>query len=109
MKRKDQLEASQDFEVNKGVVPRSWLVVQEFVRGDPRKDLFSGTPHPFAARIVLTLSAGQRSSDVMALDVCYAFLYAGVDRELYTDVPSEDAMNMCGKYVGRPRPTLWQR
>ena len=89
--------------------PEVGLWCRSSFHGDPRKDLFSGTPHPFAARIVLTLSASQRSSDVMALDVCCAFLYAGVDRELFTDLPSEDAMNMCGKYVGRPRPTLWQR
>ena len=80
-----------------------------FAHGDPREDLFAETPPLFAARMGLSLAASTKSShvDLMALVVGCAFMFAGVDRELYIDFPSADSLYMSGEHVERLRRALY--
>ena len=47
-------------ECEKGNEVRCRLVAQEFATGDPRSDLFAGTPPLFAARLLTSLTASRR-------------------------------------------------
>ena len=66
----DRAEAMQDPEgkfiktrwvkTNKGKEVRCRFVAQEIAAGDPRSDLFAGTPPLFAARLLVSLAAMNR-------------------------------------------------
>ena len=90
-------------QTNKGPDVRCRLVAQEFASGDPREDLFSGTPPLFAARLVTSLVASRPKHDwaLLALDVSCAFLYAKAKRELYVELPVEHPRSQGGAHVGR--------
>ena len=96
-------------ETEKGEAVRSRLVAQEFARGDPRTDLFAGTPPLFAARTLVSLAATRRRKQwtIMALDVSCAFLYADTERELYMELPAEDPKSKSGEWVGLLRRALY--
>ena len=55
---------------------RSRLVAQEFAAGDPREDLFAGTPPLFAARMLVSqvVSCSAQNLTLMVLDITCAFL-----------------------------------
>ena len=88
---------------------RCRLVAQEFAAGDPREDLFSGTPPLFAARLLTSRAASRPRQDwcLMALDVSCAFLYADATRELYVELPKEDPKSQGGAWVGRLRRAMY--
>ena len=77
---------------------RCRFVAQEFAQGDPRDDLFAGTPPLFAARLVVSLAATHREEgwSLMALDISCAFLYAAAERDLYIELPEEDPLAKSG-------------
>ena len=91
-------------ETNKGPIVRSRFVAQEFANGDPRDDLFAGTPPTFAARLLVSRAASRRTWTLMGLDVSCAFLYAAAERELYVELPEFDPMAKSGEYVGPAPP-----
>ena len=85
-------------DVVKGDVIKSRFVAQELAAGDPREDLFAGTPPLFAARLLLSLAAVRRPEawGVMVLDVACAFLYAAAKRNLYVELPEQDPKHAGG-------------
>ena len=87
----------------KGDDVRCRLVAQEFARGDPREDLFAGTPPLFAARLLVSRTATRRSRQhtLMVLDVSCAFLYAPIKRTVYIELPEEDEMYCKKDLVGK--------
>ena len=104
----------------KGAEVRCRFVAQEFANGDPREDLFAGTPPLFAARLMVSLAATHHSDgwSLMSLDISCAFLYAQAERELYIELPEEDPLYKTGNHVGRldkalygtrDAPQLWQK
>ena len=115
-------------ETNKGTESapkvRSRLVCQEFAfGGDPGGDLFAPTPPLGATRFLLSGLAsrsrwGLTGHRAMLLDFKRAFLYGDVERELYVELPEEEAGRQGGQNVGRLRkamygtrdaPAVWQR
>ena len=68
----------------KGDEVRCMFVAQEFAKGDPREDLFAGTPPLFAARLLLsrTVSSPEPRCTLMVLDVSCAFSYADINRRV---------------------------
>ena len=96
-------------EVENGDEVRCRLVAQEFAAGDPRTDLFAGTPPLFAARLLVALAAvlRVRQWSLMALDVTCAFLYAPCVRELFIELPADDPKSKTGKYVGKLKKALY--
>ena len=75
-------------EVQKGEEVRCRCDAQEFSAGDPRTDLFAGTPPLFAPRLPVSIAAicGLNQWRLMALDVSWAFLFAECERRLYSPV-----------------------
>ena len=59
----------------KGDEVRCRFVAQEFAKGDPREDLFAGTPPLFSARLLVsrTASSPEPQCTLMVLDVSCAF------------------------------------
>ena len=101
----------------KGLEVRSRFVGQEFADGDPRDDLFAGTPPLWLARLLVSMAASDRSKYLMSLDVSCAFLYAPMEREIFIKLPPEDPWYGMG-YVGRllralygtrDAPLAWQK
>ncbi len=92
-----------------GDLVRSRFVAQEFASGDPREDLFAGTPPLFASRLVVSTTASrrQRGWSLMALDIGCAFLYAKATRELYIELPDADPLARDGRHVGRLLKALY--
>jgi hypothetical protein len=93
----------------KGDEVRCRLVAQEFAHGDPREDLFAGTPPLFAARMVVSRTATKRANQhtLMVLDVSCAFLYAPIKRTVYIELPEEDSKSSSGEWVGRLEKALY--
>ena len=125
----DRTEAQQDpdgkfiktrwVKTNKGDEVRCRFVAQEIAAGDPRSDLFAGTPPLFAARLLVSLAAmnHHRGWRILGLDVACAFLYADCVRKLYIELPEMDKEAKSGNKVGlllkalygtRDAPKLWQ-
>ena len=93
----------------KGNEVRCRLVAQEFAKGDPREDLFAGTPPLFAARMLVsrTASSPGRRWTLMVLDVSCAFLYADIKRRVYIELPTEDPASASGTMVGKLEKALY--
>jgi hypothetical protein len=93
----------------KGEEVRCRLVAQEFAHGDPREDLFAGTPPLFAARMVVSRTASRRKAKhtLMVLDVSCAFLYAPIKRTVYIELPEEDSKSSSGEWVGKLEKALY--
>ena len=93
----------------KGDEVRCRLVAQEFAHGDPREDLFAGTPPLFAARLLVSQAASRPQKDwtLMCLDVSCAFLYAPIKRKIYIELPSEDPRSASGEWVGKLEKALY--
>ena len=87
----------------KGDEVRCRFVAQEFAKGDPREDLFAGTPPPFAARLLVSRTASSPESrcTLMVLDVSCAFLHADINRRVYIELPAQDPGSISGKVVGK--------
>ena len=64
-------------QTEKGEEVRCRLVAQEFAHGDPRDDLFAGTPPLFAARL-LRQPSGQPTTTRLELDVHGRVVYLSV-------------------------------
>ena len=81
------------------------LVAQEFAKGDPREDLFAGTPPFFAARMLVsrTASSPGRRWTLMVLDVSCAFLYADIKRRVYIELPTEDPESVSETWEEDPK------
>ena len=94
---------------NKGDTVRCRLVAQKFANGDPRSDLFAGTPPLFAARLLVSRVASRTDRDwtLMALDVSCAFLYAPVKRDLFIELPVEDPASASGEWVGKLQRAMY--
>ena len=92
----------------KGEEVRCRFVAQELAGGDPRDDLFAGTPPLFAARLLVSLAAVLRAEpfELLILDVVCAFHYAAVKRSLYIELPELDPAND-GTKVGKLRKALY--
>ena len=88
---------------NKGEQVQCRLVAKEFANGDPRSDLFVGTPALFVERLLVSRVASGKDRDwtMMALDVSGAFLYAPIKRDLSTELPSEDPASASEEWFGR--------
>ena len=93
----------------KGNEVRCRLVAQEFAKGDPREDLFAGTPPLFAARMLVsrTASSPGRRWTLMVLDVSCAFLYADIKRRVYIELPTEDPASASGTMVGKLEKAMY--
>ena len=93
----------------KGDDVRCRLVAQEFAHGDPREDLFAGTPPLFAARLLVSRTATRRPKKhtLMVLDVSCAFLYAPIKRTVYIELPEEDQKSQTGEWVGKLEKALY--
>jgi hypothetical protein len=93
----------------KGEEVRCRLVAQEFAHGDPREDLFAGTPPLFSARMVVSRTANKRRDrhTLMVLDVSCAFLYAPIKRTVYIELPEEDPKSTSGEWVGKLEKALY--
>lgn len=92
----------------KGVKCR--LVAQEYAN-DRRGDLYAGTP-PLALMRYLLSSAmshglGSARQKVVVIDVRRAFLHGEATREIYIELPKEDAVTLQGDYVGCLRKTVY--
>jgi hypothetical protein len=96
-------------QTEKGDEVRCRLVAQEFAHGDPREDLFAGTPPLFAARLLVSRTASDmtKSLTLMVLDISCAFLYAGIKRTIYIELPAEDPMSESGEWVGQLEKALY--
>ena len=93
----------------KGEEVRCRLVAQEYAKGDPREDLFAGTPPLFAARLLVSRTASSRKKTLtlMVLDISCAFLYADIKRRIYIELPEEDPESKTGNMVGRLEKALY--
>ena len=93
----------------KGDDVRCRLVAKEFAKGDPREDLFAGTPPLFAAKMVVsrTASSPGRRWTLMVLDMSCAFLYADITRRVYIELPTEDPESVSGTKVGKLEKALY--
>ena len=101
---------------------RSRCVAKEFAHGDPRLDLFAGTPPLSAMKLALSLLASSeggrnpRRCCGMVLDVKRAFLYGDTPRNIIIDLPDEDPKKLPGlvgrlnkaMYGTRDAPAVWQ-
>ena len=115
-------------EVNKGTTEkprvRSRLVCQEFnSKGNHPDELFAPTPPVMATRWLISEAASQGRhgpSDLrlMVLDFKRAFLYADIKREVFIELPDDDARKAGGSNVGllhkamygtRDAPSAWQK
>ncbi len=96
-------------QTEKGDEVRCRLVAQEFAHGDPRDDLFAGTPPLFAARLLVSRAASRARRDwtLMCLDVSCAFLYAPIKRRVYIELPAEDPLSATGQWVGKLERALY--
>ena len=93
----------------KGDEVRCRFVAQEFAKGDPREDLFAGTPPLFAARLLVSRTASSPAPrcTLMVLDVSCAFLYADINRRVYIELPAEDPGSISGEVVGKLEKALY--
>ena len=103
---------------------RSRLVCQDFNK-DAKKndDMFAPTPPLMASRWLVSRMASQGLSGpgnmhLMGLEFSKAFLYGDMERQVFIDLPHEDARKFQGDYVGllnksmyglRDAPQIWQR
>jgi hypothetical protein len=96
-------------QTQKGDEVRCRFVAQEFAHGDPREDLFAGTPPLFAARLLTSrvASAWKKGHTLMVLDVSCAFLYAPIKRRIYIELPEEDPQSSSGDVVGQLEKALY--
>ena len=95
----------------KGDGVRCRFVGKEFADGDPRDDLFAGTPPLMAAKLLVSRAATSRRStrskrSLMIMDVSCAFLYAPIKRSVYIELPDEDPMKKLG-YKGKLDKALY--
>ena len=104
----------------KGEEVRCLFVAQEIAAGDPRSDLFAGTPPLWAARLLVSMAAmnHHRGWRLIGLDVACAFLYASCERKLFIELPEMDEDAKDGTKIGmlrkalygtRDAPRLWQK
>ena len=86
---------------------RSRLVCQDFNTDTKRSDdMFAPTPPLQALRWLVPVSLmcsqgynGPGSMRLMGLDFSKAFLYGGMEREVFIDLPDEDARKQGGAFV----------
>ena len=103
---------------------RSRLVCQDFNQDKKHTDeMFAPTPPLMSSRWLVSRMASQGLSGpggmrLMGLDFSKAFLYGDMERQVYIDLPDEDARKFQGDYVGllnksmyglRDAPQIWQR
>ena len=96
-------------ETEKNGEVRSRFVACEIAAGDPREDLFAGTPPLQAARTLVSMAATIRPKPwkLMVLDVSCAFLYAECVRRLYIELPEAQQGAHGEKLVGLLRKALY--
>ena len=109
-------------QTNKGTTEapnvRCRLVCQEYASGNPRDDLFAGTPPLTAAKLLVSdVACHHKEKCILILDVSCAFLYGKAKREIYIELPAEDPMGkdtnlvgklQCAMYGTRDAPQIWQ-
>ena len=110
-------------DTQKGDKVRSRLVCQDFNTDKGHNDeMFAATPPLLASRWLVSLVASQGAyglgpTRLMALDFSKAFLYGNMKREVYIELPNEDARKGDGDWVGlllksmyglRDAPQIWQ-
>lgn len=102
---------------------RSRLVCQDFEGNDKTDELFAPTPPLVAASWLVSRMASQgrrgpARKRLLAIDSTEAFLYGNMDRDVYIELPPEDARRHNGDVVGhlqksmyglRDAPLIWQR
>ena len=90
----------------KGDEVRCRFVAQEFAKGDPREDLFAGTPPLFAARMLVsrTASSPEPRCTLMVLD---CILTCDINRRVYIKLPAEDPGSIGWKVVGKLEKALY--
>ena len=103
---------------------RSRLVCQDFNKDSKKNDdMFAPTPPLMASRWLVSRMASQGLRGpghmrLMGLDLSKAFLYGDMERQVYIDLPDEDARKLLGDSVGllnksmyglRDAPQIWQR
>ena len=108
----------------KGNAVRSRLVCQDLNNDRVRSDeMFAATPPLVASRYLVSRVASQGVGGLgelrlMALDFSKAFLYGDTQREVYIELPDEDARKSMSDCVGllkksmyglRDAPLIWQQ
>ena len=92
---------------------RSRLVCQDFYKDSKKSDdMFAPTPPLVASHWLVSLMCSQGADGpgqmrLMGLDLSKAFLYGDMEREVFIELPDEDARKSGGAYVGLLRKSMY--
>ena len=91
----------------KGGGVRCRLVAQELGYGERLDELFAGTPSLGSVRMALTHAMKQPTHRVIVMDVKCAFLYGGIRRNVYIELPHTDPRYGDATAVGKLKKSMY--